>query len=176
MNKIFEKLTNQMAETIDSAIALALHNKNQEVDVIHLIWAMLTNTSSVLNQSLNKMNVDKVSIELEAKSIAGKLPSVSSVTKENIKLSRNLADSLAKAEGLMASSGDKFIAVDTWILANIKSDVFKSVFSKYLDMSELAKTLESIRGGAKIESQSADENLEALSKYGIDLNQKVIKR
>lgn len=174
MNKIFEKLTNQMAETIDSAIALALHNKNQEVDVIHLIWAMLTNTSSVLNQSLNKMNVDKTAIELEAKSIAGKLPSVSSVTKENIKLSRNLASSLENAQGLMASSGDKFIAVDTWILANIKSDVFKSVFSKYLDMSELAKTLESIRGGAKIESQSADENLEALGKYGIDLNQKAL--
>ena len=74
----------------------------------------------------------------------------------------------------MTSSGDKFIAVDTWILANIKSDVFKNVFSKYLDMSELAKTLESIRGGAKIESQSADENLEALNKYGIDLNQKAL--
>jgi ATP-dependent Clp protease ATP-binding subunit ClpB len=174
MNKIFEKLTNQMAETIDSAIALALHNKNQEVDIIHLIWAMLTNTSSVLNQSLNKMNVDKTAIELEAKSIASKLPSVSSVTKENIKLSRNLGSSLENAQGLMASSGDKFIAVDTWILANIKSDVFKNVFSKYLDMSELAKTLESIRGGAKIESQSADENLEALGKYGIDLNQKAL--
>ncbi|MEJ5168133.1 MAG: AAA family ATPase, partial [Arcobacteraceae bacterium] len=174
MNKIFEKLTNQMAETIDSAIALALHNKNQEVDIIHLIWAMLTNTSSVLNQSLNKMNVDKTAIELEAKSIASKLPSVSSVTKENIKISRNLGSSLENAQGLMASSGDKFIAVDTWILANIKSDVFKNVFSKYLDMSELAKTLESIRGGAKIESQSADENLEALGKYGIDLNQKAL--
>ncbi|MCK9336953.1 MAG: AAA family ATPase [Arcobacteraceae bacterium] len=174
MNKIFEKLTNQMAETIDSAIALALHNKNQEVDIIHVIWAMLTNTSSVLNQSLNKMNVDKTAIELEAKSVAGKLSSVSSVTKENIKLSRNLGSSLENSQGLMTSSGDKFIAVDTWILANIKSDVFKNVFSKYLDMSELAKTLESIRGGAKIESQSADENLEALNKYGIDLNQKAL--
>jgi ATP-dependent Clp protease ATP-binding subunit ClpB len=124
MNKIFEKLTNQMAETIDSAIALALHNKNQEVDIIHVIWAMLTNTSSVLNQSLNKMNVDKTAIELEAKSVAGKLSSVSSVTKENIKLSRNLGSSLVISQGLMTSSGDKFIAVVTWILANIKSDVF----------------------------------------------------
>jgi len=34
---------------------------------------------------------------------------------------------------------------------------------------ELIKTLESFRGGQKIESQTADENLEALSKYGIDL-------
>ena len=35
--KIFEKLTNQLTETIDSSVALALHNKNQEVEVIHLL-------------------------------------------------------------------------------------------------------------------------------------------
>ena len=69
-------------------MALALHNKNQEVEVIHLLWALLTNTNSVLNQLLNKMNVNKVAVELEAKSYASKLPNVSSVTKENIKLSK----------------------------------------------------------------------------------------
>jgi ATP-dependent Clp protease ATP-binding subunit ClpB len=34
---------------------------------------------------------------------------------------------------------------------------------------ELAKNIEAARGGAKIDSQSADETLESLSKYGIDL-------
>ena len=58
-NNIFEKMTNQMHETVDSSVALALHNKNQEVEVIHLLWALLTNTNSVLNQLLNKMNVNK---------------------------------------------------------------------------------------------------------------------
>ena len=66
-NNIFEKMTNQLAETIDSSVALALHNKNQEVEVIHLLWALLTNTNSVLNQLLNKMNVNKAAIELKAK-------------------------------------------------------------------------------------------------------------
>ena len=174
MNKIFEILTNQMTETIDSAIALALHNKNQEVESLHFIWAMLTNTNSVLNQALNKMNIDKTAIELETKSQAAKLVAVSTLTKENIKLSRDFAQSLQNAQGLMASLGDQYIAVDTWIIANIKSKIFSDLFAKYLDLSELAKTLESIRGGAKIESQSADENLEALSKYGIDLNQKAL--
>ena len=47
---IFEKMTNQLRETIDSSVALALHNKNQEVQIVHLIWALLTNTNSVLNQ------------------------------------------------------------------------------------------------------------------------------
>ena len=104
MNKIFEKLTNQMHETIDSSVALALHNKNQEVDIIHFLWSLLTNTNSVLNQLLNKMNVDKAAIELEAKSYSQSLPQVSSLTKDNIKLSRNFANSLQNSEGLMAVS------------------------------------------------------------------------
>ncbi|MFW3405242.1 Clp protease N-terminal domain-containing protein, partial [Aliarcobacter butzleri] len=69
-NNIFEKKTNQLAETIDTSVALALHNKKQEVEVIHLLWALLTNTNLVLNQLLNNMNVNKAAIELEAKSNA----------------------------------------------------------------------------------------------------------
>ncbi|KLE10081.1 molecular chaperone ClpB [Aliarcobacter butzleri L354] len=173
-NNIFEKMTNQLAETIDSSVALALHNKNQEVEEIHLLWALLTNTNSVLNQLLNKMNVNKAAIELEAKSNASKLPSVSSVTKENIKLSRNLLSSLQKAEGQMTSNGDKFIAIDTWLVSNFDNQTVKDVLGKYIDLKEAKKELEAMRAGKTIDSNSGDDNLEALSKYGIDLNKKAI--
>ncbi len=173
-NNIFEKLTNQMQETIESGLSLALHNKNSEVEVVHILWGLLTNTNSVLNQLLNKMNLDRTAIELEAKSVAGKLTTASSVSKENIKISRNVVDTLNNASGLMASQGDSFLAVDTWIIANLNHQVFKDVLGKYVDLKEVKKELETIRGGAKVESQSADDNLEALSKYGIDLNQRAI--
>ncbi|MBL3520794.1 AAA family ATPase [Arcobacter lanthieri] len=171
---IFEKMTNQLAETIDSSVALALHNKNQEVQVVHLLWALLTNTNSVLNQLLNKMNINKTAIELEAKSNAEKLPTVSSVTKENIKLSRELYESFQKAQGQMASNGDKFIAIDTWLIANFDNKILKDILGKYIDLKEAKKELESMRAGKQIDSQSGDDNLEALSKYGIDLNKKAI--
>ena len=173
-DNIFEKMTNQLRETIDSSVALALHNKNQEVQIVHLIWALLTNTNSVLNQLLNKMNVNKAAIELEAKSNASKLPSVSSVTKESIKLSRELYESFQKAEGQMASNGDKFIAIDTWLISNFDNKVIKDILGKYIDLKEAKKELEALRAGKQIDSQSGDDNLEALNKYGIDLNKKAI--
>ena len=173
-DNIFEKMTNQLRETIDSSVALALHNKNQEVQIVHLIWALLTNTNSVLNQLLNKMNVNKAAIELEAKSNASKLPSVSSVTKESIKLSRELYESFQKAEGQMASNGDKFIAIDTWLISNFDNKVIKDILGKYIDLKEAKKELETIRAGKQIDSQSGDDNLEALTKSGIDLNKKAI--
>lgn len=66
---MFEKLTNQCRETLDSAASLALHAGNQEITSAHMLWAMLTDTQSILNQALHAMNVEKVALELEAKSV-----------------------------------------------------------------------------------------------------------
>ncbi|MBE0499419.1 MAG: AAA family ATPase [Campylobacterales bacterium] len=169
MKNIFEKLTHQMTEAIESAISLALHNQNAEVESVHLIWAQLTNSNSVLSQLFNKMNIDKTAIELDIKSEANKLPKSSQLSKENIRLSRSFAQSLEAAQAWMVQNGDSYIAVDAWLLANMKSDPMKSIFGKYADLMALGKNLEGMRGGQKIESQSSDETLESLDKYGIDL-------
>ncbi len=171
---ILEKLTNQMTATVESGLSLALHNKNQEVEPIHLVWALLTNSGSILHQALNKMNADKAAIELEAKSASQKLPTVSSVTKETIKLSQNLVRSLQNAEGVMTANGDQYLAVDSWLMANSDESFIRDIIGKYVDISEFKKTLEAIRGGKQIDSQSGDETLEALDQYGIDLNQKAL--
>ena len=163
-----------MTTTVESGLSLALHNKNQEVEPIHLVWALLTNSGSILNQALNKMNADKAAIELEAKSTAEKLPTVSSVTKETIKLSQNLVRSLQNAEGVMTANGDQYLAVDAWLTANLNEPFIRDIIGKYIDINEFKKTLEAIRGGKQIESQSGDETLEALEQYGIDLNKKAI--
>jgi len=171
---ILEKLTNQMTSAIESSVSLALHNKNQEVDPLHVLWGLLTNTNSLLHQALNKMNTDKPAIELEVKSLVNKLPKVSTVTKDNIRLSQKMVASLQQAEGVMTANGDQYLAVDAWIIANIDEDFIKDSLGKYVDLSEFKKTLESIRGGKSIDSQSSDEALEALEQYGIDLNKKAL--
>jgi len=168
-NNIFEKLTHNMTESIESAVSLALHNKNQEVTSIHFLWALLTNSDSVLNQMFNKMGVDKVAMELDIKSMAEKLPKSSSVTKENIKLSQEFVRTLQNGEGLMTKNGDAYLAVDTYILANLQTAPFSEILPKYINPMDFAKELEAARGGAKIDSQTADETLESLEKYGIDL-------
>ncbi|MBD5165569.1 AAA family ATPase [Helicobacter sp.] len=172
---ILEKLTNTLQETLEQGASLALHNKNQEIEPIHLFWAMLTNTNSLLNQALNRLNCDKTAVELEAKSLAGNLPKSSQVAKESLKISRNLSDILNLADGLATSNGDSYIALDTFILASLQKDSIKQLFSKYLDINELKKTFETMRAGAKIDSQSGDENLESLEKFGIDLTKKALE-
>ncbi|HHH72813.1 MAG TPA: ATP-dependent chaperone ClpB, partial [Sulfuricurvum sp.] len=113
MNTIFEKLTHQMTQTVESALSLALHNQNNEVEPVHVLWAMLTNSGSVLNQALTKMKVDKSAIELDVKSLADKLPKSSGVSKENIRISRNLVQALERGVGEMTRNGDAYMAVDS---------------------------------------------------------------
>ncbi|MDD5159600.1 MAG: AAA family ATPase [Sulfuricurvum sp.] len=173
-NNIFEKLTHQMTEMIESSISLALHNKNSEVEPIHFLWALLANSNSPLNQALMKMNVDKTAIELDVKSAAKKLSSASHVTKESIRLSREFVRALEHGSAEMAVNGDQFIAIDTFLLANLNKTPFKEILEKYLNIFELRKTFEAMRAGQKIESQTADETLESLAKYGIDLTKEAI--
>jgi len=172
MNSIFEKLTHQMTQAIESAISLALHSKNSEAVPLHVAWALCTNSNSILNQVFNKMGADKAAIELEIKSAVEKLPTASHVTKDSIKVSKQLVESLHVAQGKMNQIGDTFLAVDTWLLANVNNNPLKGIFSKYLDIHEFKKNLEALRGGKKIDKQTSDENLEALGKYGIDLTSK----
>lgn len=172
---ILEKLTNTLQETLEQGASLALHNKNQEIEPIHLFWVMLTHTNSLLNQALNRLNCDKNALELEAKSLAGNLPKSSQVSKENLRISKNLQELLNTADGLAISNGDSYIALDTFILSALQHDSIKQLFSKYLDINELKRTFETMRAGAKIDSQSGDENLESLEKFGIDLTQKAIE-
>jgi ATP-dependent Clp protease ATP-binding subunit ClpB len=166
---LFEKLTHQMTEAVESGLSLALHSKNQEVEPLHVVWGLITNSDSVLNQALNRASADKAALELELKSMVDKFPKVSTVSKENIKISRNLYRTLEIAEGLAVKNGDSFIAVDTWLIANSGESFLKDSIGKYVNLQELKKELETARAGRKVDSQSADEKHEALSKYGIDL-------
>ena len=172
---LFEKLTNQMQTAIEAALSLALHSKNQEVEPLHVVWGLVTNSDSALNQALNRASADKAALELELKSGVEKFPKVSTVSKENIKVSKSLYRTLENADGLSVKNGDNFIALDTWIIANMNEPFFKESVGKYIDLMELRKNLEAARAGRKIDSQTADEKLESLSKYGIDLTQKALE-
>ena len=172
---LFDKLTNQLKEAIDSAASLALHSQNQEIAPSHLYWALLSNHQSVLNQALNKLNIDKAAITLQAQSQVNTLPKSSQVSKESLSISKELSNALNLAQGEATKNNDSFIAVDMFLIANLKEQDFVSIFKPFVDITELKKTLLALRGDSKIESQSGDDNLESLGKFGIDLTQKALE-
>ena len=176
MANLGENLTAQMQELVEKGVALAIHAKNPQTFPLHLLWALVADGGSLLNQVFNKMNVSKDAVELEVKSKAAQLPTSSNVSKENVQISKELINSLESAKALMVSLGDSYIAVDTWIISALELPEIKQILGKFTDVLEIRKNLESIRAGRKIDSQTGDETLDSLEKYGIDLTAKALNK
>lgn len=176
MANLGENLTAQMQELVEKGVALAIHAKNPQTFPLHLLWALVADSSSLLNQVFNKMNVSKDAVELEVKSKAAQLPTSSNVSKENVQISKELINSLESAKAMMVSLGDSYIAVDTWIISALELPEIKQILGKFTDILEIRKNLESIRAGRKIDSQTGDETLDSLEKYGIDLTTKALNK
>ena len=176
MADITENLTAQMQETLEKGVSLAIFSKNPQVVPLHVFWALLADSNSILNQVFNKMNISKDAVELEIKSKISSLPGSSNVTKDNVSVSRELINSLENAKALMVSMGDSYIAVDTWIISALELSEIKQILSKFCDILEIKKNIESIIGGKKIDSQTGDDTLDSLEKFGIDLTQKALNK
>lgn len=172
MANLQDFLTDSMLSNVESAASLAIHSKNSEITPLHLFWALSVDSTSLLNQIFNKMNISKEAVELEIKSKIAKLPTSSNVSRESVRFGSEFINSLESAKGLMSANGDSFLAVDTWLLSASTQAPIKDILAKFLDLSEFKKEIESLRAGRKIESKTGDETLDSLKKFGIDLSAK----
>ncbi|WFB01706.1 AAA domain-containing protein [Campylobacter coli] len=172
MANIQEFLTDNMLSNLESAASLAIHSKNNEVVPLHLLWALIVDSSSILNQICNKFNISKEALELEIKSRISNLATSSNVNRENVRFSNEFINSLESAKGLMSANGDNYLSVDTWLISESEKNPIREILAKFIDIKEFQKELESLRAGRKIESKTSDETLDSLNKFGIDLTAK----
>ncbi|EAJ8236236.1 AAA family ATPase [Campylobacter coli] len=172
MANIQEFLTDNMLSNLESAASLAIHSKNNEVVPLHLLWALIVDSSSILNQICNKFNISKEALELEIKSRISNLATSSNVNRENVRFSNEFINSLESAKGLMSANGDNYLSVDTWLISESEKNPIREILAKFIDIKEFQKELQNLRAGRKIESKTSDETLDGLNKFGIDLTAK----
>ncbi|ECR1831372.1 AAA domain-containing protein [Campylobacter coli] len=172
MANIQDFLTDNMLSNLESAASLAIHSKNNEVVPLHLLWALIVDSSSILNQICNKFNISKEALELEIKSRISNLATSSNVNRENVRFSNEFINSLESAKGLMSANGDNYLSVDTWLISESEKNPIREILAKFIDIKEFQKELQNLRAGRKIESKTSDETLDSLNKFGIDLTAK----
>lgn len=172
MANIQEFLTDNMLSNLESAASLAIHSKNNEVVPLHLLWALIVDSTSILNQICNKFNISKEALELEIKSRISNLATSSNVNRENVRFSNEFINSLESAKGLMSANGDNYLSVDTWLISESEKNPIREILAKFIDIKEFQKELQNLRAGRKIESKTSDETLDSLNKFGIDLTAK----
>ena len=166
----FDKLTSKFQLAFSEGQSLALGKDHQFIEAEHLLLGMLNQEGSSIAGLLAKvgMPVNKLRSELEDR-IDG-FAQVSSQNNE-VHVSKTLSGLLNACDKIAQQRGDQYISSDLFLLALAKDSSAIGKFLKQQGLNEqaLAKAIEEVRGGNSINDANAEDAMQALEKYTIDL-------
>ena len=169
-----QKYTEKSLEAIQRAQSLTIEHANQSMEPVHLLSALLTQEQGLTAQLLTKMGVDTESVIRDVQSYIDRLPKVTGAGREpdKIYISQSLDQLFNESEHIAESMKDEYISVEHLVLAMLESSDknLKELFKRYsITKERFLQTLSTVRGSARVTSNSPEETYEALKKYGDDL-------
>ena len=163
-----EKFTIKAQETVQEAVNLAQRNNQQAIEPIHLLAAVNDKAADVATFIYQKLGVNKQQIDTLANSEIQHLPRVQGGEPY---LSPDANKVLLEAQDISRKMGDEFVSVEPIIMALLKVNSSASRIMKDAGITEkeLGNAISQLRQGQKVQSQSADDNYQSLSKYAKNL-------
>jgi len=164
-----QKFTIKAQETVNGAQTLAIANKNQQIEPVHILKTMFTEDPETLQFLFGKLGVNGKRVEDAAEA---SIKSLSKLDGGQIYISQALSVSAVNAEKIMKDMGDEFITNEhllTGILdgRDTAANILKDAGVK---KAELIKAISDLRKGAKVSSEKAENQFNALKKYALNLN------
>mmetsp|Transcript_53881 Transcript_53881/g.126337 ORF Transcript_53881/g.126337 Transcript_53881/m.126337 type:complete len:891 (-) Transcript_53881:154-2826(-) len=161
--------TEMAGKAIKDGVRLARERGHLQLDPAHVFSILVKERSSLPAQVLSRLNGDSQEVVKGCDRLLGSFSSQSPAP-EDIAPNNAMRGVLAEAERLRTASGDSYLSLPDLFLALLKQKSLKEVLSSAgYSISALEKAIHEVRGSRKVDSQTADENFEALSKYGRDL-------
>ena len=167
------KLTQKSQEALSEAQNLAIQRGHQEVDVEHLTLALLSQKDGLIPSILEKSGANAAALSARVAQLLERKPRITGgYDKDRIYLSQNLSKVLTDAEKRAQALGDEYVSVEHLFAAILDPPghpVAQLLAEGGVGADAFLKALESVRGGARVQSANPEETYEALKKYGIDL-------
>ena len=165
------KFTQKSQEAINDSQAMAIKNSNPEVNEIHLAYALVNNSDSIVSQILKSMKVDYEGYRSELTKKVDSLPSQSG--NSNIYPSQLFQRILLKAEDYAKDMGDSFVSTEHIFLSLLKENTqVDPINKKYgISASNFKKSIGNVRKGQKVNNDNPEETTNPLEKYGRNLTQ-----
>ena len=167
--------TQKSQEAFQEAQHIAVSHNHQEIDVPHLLSAMLTQESGLTPRILEKIGINADSFLLSVQKEIDKKPSVtlSSTEEGKIYVSADMQKVLTKAEDEKKSLKDDYISVEHLLLAVIaigqKTGLKQLLDTFVLTRDKVLSSLASIRGNQRVTSDNPEDTYESLEKYAYNL-------
>ena len=166
----FDKFTIKAQEAVQEAINTAQHAGQQTIEPAHLLAGILEKGKDVANYIFQKLGVNSVAVEAALKQEIQHLPRVQGGQPY---ISNDTNNVLLRAQDISQKMGDEFVSIEPLLLALLTTNSSASRILKDAGMteSETRKAIMELRQGSKVQSQSGDENYQALDKYAKNLVQ-----
>jgi len=167
-----DKFTNRFQIALSDAQSLAVGRSHAVVEPTHVMLAFLNQDKGV-SGLLTRCQVDVNRLRSGLGEIVDRFPRIEG-NEGDISFSNQLVKMLNVCDKLSQDRGDQFIAVEMFILAAIadKGELGKLMRSVGASEKLAESVIDQIRDGETVNSQSAEENREALDKYTVDVTER----
>ena len=171
----FNKLTTKSQSALAAAQDLAAARSHQQVDVEHLLLALLQDAEGLIPRMLRRMEVDPKVLEKLVSDEVARMPRVSGSGAEpgKVYVTPRLSRLLAAAEERAKALKDEYVSVEHLFLAMLDEGTNTNLgrILNRLGITEdrFLKALTEVRGSQRVQSADPEATYEALAKYGRDL-------
>ena len=163
----YEKMSEKLQMILMRSVEISRGYSHSTVDTIHLLQAIFED--DVLNGLYQRLSLDK---QKALSMIQNEMAHIAVSSGANPQLSNEAAQSFAKAEQWSESVQETYLSVaSVWIALMFNKSYISKQLVKAFQLKEDQCKEEELkrRGGMKMDSPNAENNIEALSKYGRDL-------
>jgi ATP-dependent Clp protease ATP-binding subunit ClpC len=168
-----DRFTEGAQEILAASQEMVRKERHSQWDVEHVLMAMLTHDRGIMPQVLEKLEVDTAKLrDAVAKSLA-KAPKLQYDVVQiytTPRIVRMLEAANAEAERLQ----DEYVGVEHILIAiadEREGDSARILREAGIDKERIYRALQEVRGGARVDSPTAETKYKALERYSIDLTE-----
>ena len=166
----FDKLTLKAQEAMQAAQEMAARFGQQQVQPLHVLWALLAQGDGVVPPLLEKLGVSPTQLASEVEKQVERLPKVSGGAEQYLSPEANkvLERAFEEAQRLK----DEYVSTEHILLgiAAAKRDSAGEILAKHgVTHETILQAMAAIRGSHRVTSQNPESTYRALEQYGRDL-------
>jgi ATP-dependent Clp protease ATP-binding subunit ClpB len=165
-------LTIKSQEIFQKAQQIAFNEKNPNIEVEHLLKALLTDEDSPVDYLLKKNNVNVAFVESKTDESLRKLPKMADGEPAQV-ISRDLNNVMLRAAATLKKFNDEYISVEHLLLAIVQGNDNGAKILKDAGLTEknLVTAIKELKKGSTVSSQTSETQFNALNKYAKNLNE-----
>ena len=165
-----DKLTVKAQEALQAAQELASRSGQQQIEPLHILWALIAQGDGVVPPLLEKLGVSPTTLAAESEKQIQRLPQISGVSDQYLSKASN--DVLQRAFDEAQRLKDEYVSTEHILLAisTAERDPAAQLLVRHgATHDAILQAMASIRGSHRVTSQNPEATFRALEQYARDL-------